>query len=606
MNSRIVRSRDMSSLLNGHEDGLSLIVNFTHPEDIYSLSRTSRVFQQATNQAIQTALNRFLVHPFFTFHRNPLESRRIYQIDPESPPLQQVIKCISILAEFKGQIIDESDLFPICQFEAQYQQYRNKCFEMFEKQLLEIHQTSHMKPIHIENLSGLIKKLPSLGKRQRENIFLAAVQTNCWEIVQAMKNLDIDMNAPILEFDETALHHACIHGYVELARILISLPNIDLDKLAEDNYTLLHSAASGFRPAEILRLFIPFLNASNLNIQSRRGLAAVHHATLRKSSEALKVLLDAGANINIQDDFRQTALHLAVKEENPSLAIIQTLLDAGADPNIQDEEGSTALHIVMNKYDLDSIKSLLNVSTDPNFQDPTNFTASHIDLETENMQIIKALLAKKNINPNLPNREGLTPLHKAIEIGTSLFLDVAEHLPENLLDCYEQTWGNYIEIFKTLLTMNGMNIHTVLQWTLTADLTPLTAILLEEENINPNTHLLPGVTAVHLAIENEDQDLILRFIEKGIDFHQQLSRERKTPLDMAAEEGLIEIVKILLNTLIKVDTEVFPSHQKKEWIHNSLELAKLNRDAALSCESFVERCKEIIEILSEAESQLPA
>lgn len=60
------------------------------------------------------------------------------------------------------------------------------------------------------------------------------------------------------------------------------------------------------------------------------------------SSEDIRNLLDAGADIDAQDDSEDTALLLAVKSGRAS--VVDCLLKNGADPTIVDEKDRTPLH----------------------------------------------------------------------------------------------------------------------------------------------------------------------------------------------------------------------------------------------------------------------
>ena len=61
------------------------------------------------------------------------------------------------------------------------------------------------------------------------------------------------------------------------------------------------------------------------------------------STEAVKLLLDAGANINAPDVRGMTPLMLAIATDHGNQAVIDLLLARGADPNIKSRAGETAL-----------------------------------------------------------------------------------------------------------------------------------------------------------------------------------------------------------------------------------------------------------------------
>ena len=90
----------------------------------------------------------------------------------------------------------------------------------------------------------------------------------------------------------------------------------------------------------------------------------------------LKELLEAGAEINITNQYGETPLHLARSKEQ-----IKLLLETGANPNIQDKFGETPLHWCWNN--LEKIRLLLEAGADYTIR----------------------------------NNKGLTPIKKYIKIG---------------------------------------------------------------------------------------------------------------------------------------------------------------------------------------------
>ncbi len=70
-------------------------------------------------------------------------------------------------------------------------------------------------------------------------------------------------------------------------------------------------------------------------------LTALHFAAREGHIEAAQTLIDAGANLDAQDNYETTPVVMAVL--NGHLGVAATLLNAGADPNVQDRYGRTAL-----------------------------------------------------------------------------------------------------------------------------------------------------------------------------------------------------------------------------------------------------------------------
>jgi ankyrin repeat protein len=67
----------------------------------------------------------------------------------------------------------------------------------------------------------------------------------------------------------------------------------------------------------------------------------LHIACWQKFESIVKLLIQAGADVNARGDFGATPLHYAVYEgDEYSTPIVKALLNAGADPNIKDNRSS--------------------------------------------------------------------------------------------------------------------------------------------------------------------------------------------------------------------------------------------------------------------------
>ncbi len=99
------------------------------------------------------------------------------------------------------------------------------------------------------------------------------------------------------------------------------------------------------------------INGGDPNYVFNNEVPILFYAVSDNQREIINLLLEHGANINLQDQFGQTALFLIVdgcidgmiqsgeEIENDSIETINFILSKGADPNLPDNNGLTALGV---------------------------------------------------------------------------------------------------------------------------------------------------------------------------------------------------------------------------------------------------------------------
>lgn len=117
--------------------------------------------------------------------------------------------------------------------------------------------------------------------------------------------------------------------------------------------TALHAAAAGAR-VEIVRLLLA-AGANPGAAQNHRHSQPLHYAAdghpdnpgwdERRQVEAMKLLLEAGADLHARDKNGATPLHRAVRTR--SAAAVKFLLAAGADATLRNLPGSTPFHLAV-------------------------------------------------------------------------------------------------------------------------------------------------------------------------------------------------------------------------------------------------------------------
>lgn len=91
------------------------------------------------------------------------------------------------------------------------------------------------------------------------------------------------------------------------------------------------------------------------NLRNDKSITALQVAAKLSSTEITKALIEAKANVNVQNKFGNTALHAAVKRSH--IPIVRLLLNAGASFNIANGREKTAIKLVSDlkaRCDVDS------------------------------------------------------------------------------------------------------------------------------------------------------------------------------------------------------------------------------------------------------------
>jgi ankyrin repeat protein len=148
--------------------------------------------------------------------------------------------------------------------------------------------------------------------------------------------------------------------------------------------------------------FIPLILKKKININSREdlnGLTALHMAIMKNSLSTIGILINFGANINIQDFYGNSALHYAVSEKNET--VINLILKYNPNFDLINIDGNTALHIYLENNNM-------------------------------NKHILEILI--KHTNLNIQNNSGITCLKQLLDLD--LFLDYQDILETKELNFF--------------------------------------------------------------------------------------------------------------------------------------------------------------------------
>eukprot|EP00435_Cladocopium_sp_Y103_P057989 s1264_g20.t1 len=251
------------------------------------------------------------------------------------------------------------------------------------------------------------------------------------------------------DYGETPLIRATRNNHIEVAKLLISA-GADPNQIGGRQSPLMVAAYHGH--VELMKLLLGAF--AKVDLRVRLGVTALFNAL--KHPEAVKVLLDAKADVNTVADYdKKTPLHqaarhgfaeavkllLAAKAEvnkkngdgwTPLFSaaryghadVMKLLLDAGAEVNVVNIHDQTPLHVATWSGKADAVKLLLEHHASVNVVDGSGSTPL-ITAAQENAEMVKLLLdAKAEVNVKL-DKYLTTPLHQAAKNN---LLEVAKML----------------------------------------------------------------------------------------------------------------------------------------------------------------------------------
>ncbi len=184
---------------------------------------------------------------------------------------------------------------------------------------------------NISALTELLNSDPSLAKCDT-SFKVSPLMLSCYynkpEISSALLTFIKDLN----------IHEAAAVGKFDaVANLIYYHPDI-IDSYSQDGFTPL-GLASYFGKEEVARYLL--LKGADPNIPSGNGFNVypLHSSVAANNEDISKILLEAGAEVNIRQSSGLTPLHSAAHHGNIELIIL--LLEAGADITIKTEDGNT-------------------------------------------------------------------------------------------------------------------------------------------------------------------------------------------------------------------------------------------------------------------------
>lgn len=167
---------------------------------------------------------------------------------------------------------------------------------------------------------------------------------------------------------------------------------LDIDSQRDDKgFGLIHFAAMAGNKAMIDLLLA---HGVDLKITTWEGATPLHVAVAATTApaEMTAALLAGGAEVNMQDLFDRTPLYIAAAE-GVKPAVLKLLLDAGAKVDLRGDRRNSPLLLAAGRGDRENVKLLLDYKADPNQQDQEGKTVLHYAAIKGDLELAKIVLA---------------------------------------------------------------------------------------------------------------------------------------------------------------------------------------------------------------------
>lgn len=226
---------------------------------------------------------------------------------------------------------------------------------------------------------------------------------------------------------------------------------------------------------------------------------AIHQANL----EAIKILVDKGARLDITDNDNRSVLYIPI--DRNLISLLKLLLELSKFAigipavDIRDKNDNTPLHYAILRKNVEAIKLLLNYGSNVNTPDAEGQNALHMSIYTRSFDIVNLILTY-NININARAGTGETALHIACNLQ---IYDIAKLLLDKKIDVNRQDYEHEFTALHYCVNLNNKNLVK----------------LLLDNGADPNLQDAYGNTSVHYCVLEQQLEILELVNHKKINYN---------------------------------------------------------------------------------------
>ncbi|HJZ24340.1 MAG TPA: ankyrin repeat domain-containing protein, partial [Candidatus Babeliales bacterium] len=276
-------------------------------------------------------------------------------------------------------------------------------------------------------------------------------------------------------------------------------------------------------------------------------ITSLHIAVDNNDIQTAALLLAHGANVDGLDVDQpeenehpaKTPLMNAVINKNITMA--EMLLDAQAQVNLEDQLGTTALHMAVRDNHIEMVNLLIKYNADMNLRDQYDYTPLDVAIQKDNVHMVRHLLCVDGLNA-----ESYAPLVSIVDQGLSETMKCLLCVDKLRVE-WDDLGGASNSALHHALDRDEAFYESIAN--LTNDEKNKKIIELVNALLNAGAQVKENIfsdSPLHIAVHNDHcTEVIQLILDKGANINLQDDHDY-TPLHLAIEENNSENVKLLL------------------------------------------------------------